>query len=774
MPTDEFDTMTLPYSAEYGPPQAYNHNLTDALMQSYPWKVYEQQALHRGTLAYWNPLILNGYPQYASSRQSFDLFNVLLLLFDLPFAFTLLIVLQLFVAGVGMYLLLRWHGRGRLIALLFASAWMLNGMFLTHALNLWATATFCWVPFLLAFLLKFYQQQNSKWGFCSALLLACTFFGSTLQSAAYVIIILAAINYSYCHAFGRPIRSYFTSTLSIVAVAIAFTAIMWLPTIELFLEVTLHGKLFSPTHETPYTLFDRLLSIALIPVFFIPELLGQVRSLSLTSIANVHPLDFSGSLGFVELLMAAWAVFSMKHSSKDIRGYGWLMILGFLLPILTPLYAWLYHRFFIVALLGATVLGAERFEAFVYRTISTQQFKPWLKWATRLCALIAIFILVLNVTFTLDPHLKQSVREFSFARTRGTAFADGNDIWVQSRIEGTFHHYSVLSLWMIVPFIVIAGSLLLLWIRARWKYSINLYLLCFLALSWIHSIFFWHAWLPMLDAKQFPLLPQHSSIQFLQSHSDNNRLYLDRHLWTGQQYVFLDNLPSLYGLSTISAYESEVPASFYPTVRGIVTPSKPHARLLGLLGVKYLVTAQVQYDTNGLTRVDSGRMYIYQNSYVRPRASMYYNSRSLKDNHSVLTLLESDSIPEKEVLFSEEDEHAQPVHSNDTNSNVRWLLNSNEKISVRAQTASAGYLVLSDTYYPGWVCYIDGKEHPIYRANYAMRAVFLDPGTHTITFEFQPLSFRIGLWISLLAFAGACLYALITATRNRNKKIDEL
>src|SRR5437879_2712009 len=79
LPTDQFDTMVLPYSSDYGPPQAYNHTLTDAMMQSYPWKVAAQAALRQGQFYYWNPYILNGYPQYAASRQFFDIFNLLLI-----------------------------------------------------------------------------------------------------------------------------------------------------------------------------------------------------------------------------------------------------------------------------------------------------------------------------------------------------------------------------------------------------------------------------------------------------------------------------------------------------------------------------------------------------------------------------------------------------------------------------------------------------------------------------------------------------------------------
>ena len=39
------------------------------------------------------------------------------------------------------------------------------------------------------------------------------------------------------------------------------------------------------------------------------------------------------------------------------------------------------------------------------------------------------------------------------------------------------------------------------------------------------------------------------------------------------------------------------------------------------------------------------------------------------------------------------------------------------------ETAKPGYLVTTDSYYPGWNAYLDGIPTPVYRANLAFRAV---------------------------------------------------
>src|SRR5437879_4901351 len=80
LPSDLFDTMTAPDKAHYGPSQSQNHYFLDGLAQTYPYKIQTQQALQNGNLAYWNPHILAGYPQYAETMgNNFDVFNILLI-----------------------------------------------------------------------------------------------------------------------------------------------------------------------------------------------------------------------------------------------------------------------------------------------------------------------------------------------------------------------------------------------------------------------------------------------------------------------------------------------------------------------------------------------------------------------------------------------------------------------------------------------------------------------------------------------------------------------
>ena len=71
-----------------------------------------------------------------------------------------------------------------------------------------------------------------------------------------------------------------------------------------------------------------------------------------------------------------------------------------------------------------------------------------------------------------------------------------------------------------------------------------------------------------------------------------------------------------------------------------------------------------------------------------------------------------------------------------------------ERVVVEADLRAPGYLVLSDTYDPGWSATVDGQPAPIRPAYVAFRAIFLKDGKHTVVFTYRPAGFALGLMLT--------------------------
>ena len=80
-------------------------------------------------------------------------------------------------------------------------------------------------------------------------------------------------------------------------------------------------------------------------------------------------------------------------------------------------------------------------------------------------------------------------------------------------------------------------------------------------------------------------------------------------------------------------------------------------------------------------------------------------------------------------------------------------------LKYQSQRSQEGIAVFSEMYYPhGWQAYIDGQPAPHFRVNYALRAMKLPAGRHTVEFRFLPEVVETGGKYSL---AGSALLALV-------------
>ncbi len=154
---------------------------------------------------------------------------------------------------------------------------------------------------------------------------------------------------------------------------------------------------------------------------------------------------------------------------------------------------------------------------------------------------------------------------------------------------------------------------------------------------------------------------------------------------------------------------------------------------------------------------------ILENTRALPRAFLVDRSVVLPPGSDVLAFMQGGPYdPAQMVVFEAPD--APPEYLVDSlrldslpnrnwASTIRWLTDEPERVRLEVQTSSWAFLVLADTYYPGWTATVDGVPVRIYRANYIFRAVQVPPGVHRVEFDYRPESFRRGLIITVTSAA---------------------
>ena len=90
-------------------------------------------------------------------------------------------------------------------------------------------------------------------------------------------------------------------------------------------------------------------------------------------------------------------------------------------------------------------------------------------------------------------------------------------------------------------------------------------------------------------------------------------------------------------------------------------------------------------------------------------------------------------------------------------------------VTMRADAGGApAYLIISQVAYPGWKATLDGKAIELRVTDGAITGLSLPSGKHVITLTYHPDSYRIGVFLSLLAcgilMAGGG-FELITSAR---------
>lgn len=108
----------------------------------------------------------------------------------------------------------------------------------------------------------------------------------------------------------------------------------------------------------------------------------------------------------------------------------------------------------------------------------------------------------------------------------------------------------------------------------------------------------------------------------------------------------------------------------------------------------------------------------------------------------------------------------------DSTGTIRVVTHEPNYLKYESNAQGNGLAVFSEIYYPGWVATIDGKESPVLRADYILRALEVPAGTHTIEFRFEPKPYTVGnkvttasSWLVVLVLVGSIGFSLRKETQ---------
>ncbi len=108
----------------------------------------------------------------------------------------------------------------------------------------------------------------------------------------------------------------------------------------------------------------------------------------------------------------------------------------------------------------------------------------------------------------------------------------------------------------------------------------------------------------------------------------------------------------------------------------------------------------------------------------------------------------------------------------DSAASIRLVQNLNDQITYEFNASTNQFAVFSEIYYPGgWKAFIDGKQLPIVKVNYALRGLPVPAGKHAIEFRFEPEKYYTGNQISLIAgiISILCIIAGVAWLWKKNK-----
>jgi hypothetical protein len=158
---------------------------------------------------------------------------------------------------------------------------------------------------------------------------------------------------------------------------------------------------------------------------------------------------------------------------------------------------------------------------------------------------------------------------------------------------------------------------------------------------------------------------------------------------------------------------------------------------------------------------------MYENLDVLPRAFLLYEWQWQEDAMSSVAAMASPAFdPRQTAVLIPGSSPQPPPPAGGGAGQVDIVAYEPERVVLRTTSSTAGLLLLSDAYYPGWQATVDNQATPIYQANALFRGLMVPAGQHEVVFTFRPASVRTGRTVSLLGISLWLVLLIVTSFRS--------
>jgi len=701
--------------------------LRDYHFITYPFRYFLSQAYHAGVIPYWTSHGFGGMPFMAAFHPGvFYPPSVLFFLPDTLLAINLFYFIHFLVLGSFLYLLGKLWGFSFIARLCSSVTGMLSGFIVAATLTSNFFLGAVWLPMVFWMFLKY--RQEKKIGYFIGTVLAIA--AQTLAACPEINIMTMILLYAHCLGSipkkeGMAAYARMSASLGLaVVLALGISALQLWPTAALMDHSTRSGGMNYEIHSMWSLAPHTLATLIQTPVY-----MGEAGS-------GPYPVFWGGFLhtlymGVLSLIFIATSFFFRRDKAIGF----WLVV--FLLGIWlalgnnNPFYEYVYHsipllelfrfpaKFFFVSSFAAVFLTGFVLDALINHTENHR---------LKIYPVLIVLIVLLGWV--------------------GWIGLNQPDLGMEDSLIFLFIFGSAYFLFYFgkIRKIVFTALVLLL-------IMVDLNLKDFRLLPMIDRIFYEEK--PVLAESLKDTYGKHRVYSGKIQHSPFSAFLpvtnpLDGILlW--KQYL-RPYTGMVYGVENVAG-EAGLGMGMIKQVIWVAAMKQADAdgrlRILKRSNVGYWINpkGENRLDSNGDPVISPDRIRVFKDAL--PRAYLVPRVRWVKDSQWLNTYYHKEFDPLQEVLLSEPVEFEPSDHFQAKVKEVSYRPN---HVTVKTFQTGSGFLVLMDSYFPGWTVKVDGEERPILQANYFYRAVQLGPGEHTLEFDFFPEGFKEGLIVSAFSF----------------------